>query len=104
MDSRSYTSPLRRTERSEIVRRPSHGVHPMTAQANSEQERVTMTTNTGRKPAFHADDAISAGHGSEPDSGAAAVVLAGQRWSRRRGRSPGAGLVPCGGAAAVFAR
>ena len=62
-----------------------------------------MTTNTGRKPAFHADDAISAGHGSEPDSGAAAVVLADQRWSQRSARTPVARLVSCGVAAAVFA-
>jgi acetyl-CoA C-acetyltransferase len=60
---------------------------------------TTLEKLAALKPAFRADGTITAGNAPGLNSGAAAVVLADQQWSQKRGLVPTARLVSYGVAA-----
>jgi acetyl-CoA C-acetyltransferase len=60
---------------------------------------TTLESLAALKPAFRADGTITAGNSPGLNSGAAAVVLADEKWAERRGLAPVARLVSYGIAA-----
>jgi acetyl-CoA C-acetyltransferase len=60
---------------------------------------TTLESLAALKPAFRADGTITAGNSPGLNSGAAAVVLADEKWAERRGLAPMARLVSYGIAA-----
>src|SRR5262245_14146203 len=60
---------------------------------------TTIETLTKLKPAFRKDGTITAGNAPGINSGAAAMVVAGEEWARKRGMVPAARLVSYGIAA-----
>jgi acetyl-CoA C-acetyltransferase len=89
------------TLKREIVEVPVAGPKGATVFAIDEHNRPATTFEglAGLKPAFRKDGTITAGNAPGLNTGAAAVVLAEERWAERRGLAPVARLVASGVAA-----